>query len=67
MCYQMAGGILAGPVETFETGDAGINFGSNQDSIIVRGDQVNLSRTVFNNSLGTARNEGSVSVFTFTK
>jgi 6-phosphogluconolactonase (cycloisomerase 2 family) len=66
MYYQMADGYLAGPVGTLETGDAGINGGSNQDSIIVRGDQVFVANGA-NNPFGTARGEGSVSVFTFTK
>ena len=66
MYYQMGDGKLAGPVATIETGDAGINFGSNQGSILVSGDQVFVANGS-NNPNGLARNEGSVSVFTFTE
>jgi poly(3-hydroxybutyrate) depolymerase len=66
MYYQMGNGKLAGPVGTFETGDAGVNFGSNQGSILVSGNQVFVANGS-NNPIGLARNEGSVSVFTFTK
>jgi 6-phosphogluconolactonase (cycloisomerase 2 family) len=66
MYYQMADGLLAGPVGTFENGDAGIDFEGNQGSIQVSGDQVFVANGAINPATG-ARGEGSVSVFTFTK